>query len=56
MFIKIADRELAPRQLVLGRLALATLTLAIVVPLAIGGHETLAQLRASWAGIWSSEL
>ena len=51
MFIKIADRELAPATLVLGRLALATLTLLIVVPLAIGGRETLAQLRANWAGI-----
>jgi drug/metabolite transporter (DMT)-like permease len=51
MFIKIADREISPATLVLGRLALATLTLLIVVPLAIGGRETLAQLRANWAGI-----
>jgi len=46
MFIKIADRELSPATLVLGRLGLATITLAIVVPLAIGGGETLRQLRA----------
>jgi len=39
MFIKIADREISPATLVLGRLAFAALTLALVVPLAIGGRR-----------------
>jgi drug/metabolite transporter (DMT)-like permease len=51
MFIKIADREVSPATLVLGRLALATLTLLIVVPFALGGRETVSQLRANWGGI-----
>src|SRR5262245_41519698 len=48
MFIKIALRELDPATLILGRLALAALTLAIVVPLAVGAGTTLSQLRAHW--------
>jgi len=46
MFIKVADRQLAPSTLIMGRLGLAALTLAIVVPLLIGRRETLAELRA----------
>ena len=43
MFIKVAGRELAPSTLILGRLGLATLTLAAVVPSLVG-------VRAAWAG------
>ena len=46
MFIKIADRELDPATLVLGRLGLAALTLALVVGLSLGARGTLAALRA----------
>jgi drug/metabolite transporter (DMT)-like permease len=48
MFIKVAVRELTPATLILGRLGLAALTLAIVVPFAIGARTTLAELRANW--------
>jgi drug/metabolite transporter (DMT)-like permease len=48
MFIKVAVRELDPATLILGRLALAALTLAIVVPLAVGTRTTLEQLRLHW--------
>jgi drug/metabolite transporter (DMT)-like permease len=48
MFIKIADRELDPATLVLGRLAVAALTLALVVPLVLGAKVTLSELRAYW--------
>lgn len=51
MFIKIADREISPATLVLGRLAFAALTLALVVPLAIGGRETITQLRTHWPAL-----
>jgi drug/metabolite transporter (DMT)-like permease len=48
MFIKVAVRELAPATLILGRLGLAAITLAIVVPLVIGRTATIAELRANW--------
>src|SRR6266480_3247115 len=50
MFIKIAFRELAPATLIVGRLGLAALTLGLLVPFAVGSHETLRQLRenAGW--------
>jgi drug/metabolite transporter (DMT)-like permease len=48
MFIKVAVRELTPATLILGRLGLAALTLALVVPFAIGARTTLAELRANW--------
>src|SRR5439155_13083021 len=47
LFIKVAVRELSPATLILGRLGLAALTLAIVVPPALGTRETIAQLRAN---------
>jgi drug/metabolite transporter (DMT)-like permease len=51
MFIKIAVRDLDPATLVLGRLGVAALTLALVVPLALGGvGRTLAELRGHW--VW----
>jgi drug/metabolite transporter (DMT)-like permease len=46
LFIKVAVRELAPATLILGRLGLATLALAAIVPLLVGRRETLAQIRA----------
>jgi drug/metabolite transporter (DMT)-like permease len=50
MFIKVADRQVAPATLILGRLGLAAITLALVVPFAVGTRETLAELRenAGW--------
>jgi drug/metabolite transporter (DMT)-like permease len=48
MFIKVAVRELTPATLILGRLGLAALTLAIIVPVALGGRRTVAELRENW--------
>ncbi len=47
MFIKIAVRELAPATLVLGRIGIGALTLALVVPLMVGGRATVAAIRAN---------
>jgi len=47
LFIKVAVRELAPATLILGRLGLASLALALIVPFLVGGRETAAQLRAN---------
>jgi drug/metabolite transporter (DMT)-like permease len=48
MFIKVAVRELTPATLIMGRLGLAALTLAIIVPLTLGSRRTLAELRENW--------
>jgi drug/metabolite transporter (DMT)-like permease len=48
MFIKVAVRDLDPATLVLGRLGVAALTLAVVVPLALGGTLTRSELLAHW--------
>jgi drug/metabolite transporter (DMT)-like permease len=48
MFIKVAVRELTPATLILGRLGLAALTLALVVPFATGTGPALAELRSNW--------
>src|SRR5215467_10594898 len=48
MLIKIADRQLAPATLILGRLGTATLLLAAIAFVRIGPSETLAQIRAAW--------
>jgi drug/metabolite transporter (DMT)-like permease len=48
MFIKVAVRELTPATLIMGRLGLAALTLALIVPVALGGRRTLAELRENW--------
>jgi len=45
MFIKVAVRELDPATLILGRLGLAAVTLAVVVPLLVGVGATLSELR-----------
>ena len=48
MFIKVAVRELQPATLILGRIGLAALVLAVVVPALVGVQETLAEVRAHW--------
>jgi drug/metabolite transporter (DMT)-like permease len=48
MFIKIADRQLAPSTLILGRLGFGFLTLAVIAPFTIGTREALAQTRENW--------
>jgi drug/metabolite transporter (DMT)-like permease len=51
MFIKIAVRDLTPSTLILGRLGLAAVTLAVVVPLVVGTRIALAELRAHWPAL-----
>jgi drug/metabolite transporter (DMT)-like permease len=48
MFIKVADRQLAPSTLILGRLGLAAITLALIVPFTVGTREAAVQIRANW--------
>jgi drug/metabolite transporter (DMT)-like permease len=50
LFIKVAVRELAPATLILGRLGLASLALAVIVPILVGGRRTVAEIRvnAGW--------
>ncbi|HET7568484.1 MAG TPA: DMT family transporter [Gaiellaceae bacterium] len=48
MFIKIADRELAPATLILGRLGSSALALAVVALVALGPARTAAEIRAAW--------
>src|SRR6185312_14318439 len=48
MFIKVAVRHLDPSTLILGRLGIAALVLALVVPLLLGTGRTAADLRAHW--------
>ena len=45
LFIKVAVRELTPATLITGRLGLAALMLALLVPFVVGSGETLRQLR-----------
>jgi drug/metabolite transporter (DMT)-like permease len=47
MFIKVAVRELTPATLIAGRLGLAAITLALLLPFAVGSRETVRQLRAN---------
>jgi drug/metabolite transporter (DMT)-like permease len=51
MFIKVADRDLAPSTLILGRLGLAAVTLAVVVPSLVGGRAAAGGLRRHWRGL-----
>jgi drug/metabolite transporter (DMT)-like permease len=46
LFIKVAVRELTPATLITGRLGLAALTLALLIPFVVGSRQTLVQLRA----------
>jgi drug/metabolite transporter (DMT)-like permease len=48
MLIKIADRQLAPSTLVLGRLGSATLLLAAIAVLRLGLRRTLTEMRDAW--------
>jgi drug/metabolite transporter (DMT)-like permease len=48
MLIKIADRQLAPSTLILGRLGSAALLLAAIALLQLGPRRTLAELRGAW--------
>jgi drug/metabolite transporter (DMT)-like permease len=48
MLIKIADRQLAPATLILGRLGSATLLLAAIALLQLGPQKTLDELRGAW--------
>jgi len=48
MFIKVAVRDMAPATLVLGRVGLAALALAVIVPIALGRDVTLSELRTHW--------
>ena len=47
LFIKVAVRELTPATLIVGRLGLAALTLALLVPFVVGTGELMRQLRAN---------
>src|SRR5213596_2787550 len=47
LFIKVAVRELTPATLIVGRLGLAAITLALLLPFAVGMRETARQLRAN---------
>src|SRR5204862_2079565 len=48
MLIKIADRQLSPSTLILGRLGSATLLLAAIAVVRLGPQRTLAEIRAAW--------
>jgi drug/metabolite transporter (DMT)-like permease len=48
MFIKIADRHLAPATLILGRLGLGALTLALIAPFTLGTRKVLACTKENW--------
>src|SRR4029077_8504767 len=48
MFIKVAVRDLQPATLILGRIGLAALVLAVVVPARVGLRETVAEGRVHW--------
>jgi drug/metabolite transporter (DMT)-like permease len=48
MLIKIADRQLAPSTLILGRLGSAALVLAVIAFARLGARRTLTELRAAW--------
>ena len=48
MLIKIADRQLAPATLILGRLGSAALLLAAIAFVRLGARLTLTELRGAW--------
>jgi hypothetical protein len=48
VFIKVAVREPTPATLITGRLGLAALTLALVVPATVGSRPALLELRENW--------
>jgi drug/metabolite transporter (DMT)-like permease len=48
MLIKIADRQLAPATLILGRLGSAALLLAAIAVVRLGPRETVDEIRRAW--------
>jgi drug/metabolite transporter (DMT)-like permease len=48
MLIKIADRELTPATLILGRVSSAALLLAAIAMVRLGPQRTLAEIRRAW--------
>jgi drug/metabolite transporter (DMT)-like permease len=48
MLIKIADRQLTPSTLILGRLGSATLLLAAIAAVRLGPRRTLEEIRGAW--------
>ena len=48
MLIKIADRQLAPSTLILGRLGSAALLLAAIAVVRLGPRQTLDEIRSAW--------
>jgi drug/metabolite transporter (DMT)-like permease len=48
MLIKIADRQLTPATLILGRIASAAILLAAIALVRLGPRELLAQIRRAW--------
>ncbi len=48
MLIKIADRQLAPATLILGRVGSAALLLAVIAVVRLGVRETLDEIRRAW--------
>jgi drug/metabolite transporter (DMT)-like permease len=48
MFIKIADRELAPATLIMGRLGSSAIALLAVALVRLGGRRTVEELRGAW--------
>ena len=48
MLIKIADRQLSPATLILGRIGSAAVVLAIVAVWRLGARETLDEMRRAW--------
>jgi drug/metabolite transporter (DMT)-like permease len=48
MLIKIADRQLSPATLILGRLGLAAIVLVAVAVARLGARRTLDEVRAAW--------
>jgi drug/metabolite transporter (DMT)-like permease len=50
MFIKIADRQLAPSTLILGRIGSAAVVLAVVAVWRLGARETIVAIRGAW--VW----
>jgi drug/metabolite transporter (DMT)-like permease len=51
LFIKVAVRDLAPSTLVAGRLALAALVLAVVVPATVGSGTVVREVREHWRAL-----
>ena len=48
MLIKIADRQLTPATLILGRLGSAALLLAVIAMVRLGPRATFAEIRRKW--------